>query len=393
MTIIKQLEQTGELYQKMLDEVQDYVIILINKEGIIQNWNRGAEKIKGYAAEEVIGKNFSIFYPPEDRANGLPKKLLTEATEHGRTIYEGWRVRKNGSRFWGSTVITAVHNEEGDTIGFVKVTRDLTEKKLAEDELKEWARKLAEKNEELAKSNQELEQFAYIASHDLQEPLRKIRTYAGMLEESLDNKLDPASKNILDKVITSAKRMSSLIQALLNYSRINESESEFVPIDLNKVVQNAINDCELIIGQTGAVIQSGTLPVIQALPLQMNQLFYNLLNNSLKFSRKNEVPVINITCRQLSREETAARKNLSPGSRYYQISIHDNGIGFDQQYAEHIFEAFKRLQSKSAYPGSGIGLALCRKIVLNHHGDIYAESIEQKGSVFHVVLPAMQPEG
>jgi two-component system CheB/CheR fusion protein len=277
-------------------------------------------------------------------------------------------------------------------LGFVKVTRDLTEKKIAEDELKESSRKLEEKNQELEKSNNELEQFAYVASHDLQEPLRKIRTYAGMLQENLKASADAASLDTLQKVISSARRMSTLIEDLLNFSRISESEKIVEPTDLNKIIQHVINDCELIIGQKKASIQADELPVIEAEPLRMNQLFYNLLNNSLKFSQKNLPPVIAIKCRQLRHEESAKRKNLDPNLVYFEISISDNGIGFNQQYAEHIFGAFKRLQNKADYPGSGIGLALCRKIALNHHGDIYAEGTEYKGSVFHVILPARQPQ-
>jgi two-component system CheB/CheR fusion protein len=158
------------------------------------------------------------------------------------------------------------------------------------------------------------------------------------------------------------------------------------------VVENVTNDFELTIEQKKAIIEVQGLPNIKSAPLQMNQLFYNLLNNSLKFSRENVQPVITVKCRILSSEETKQRKNLKTGVSYYDITVADNGIGFDPQYSEHIFEVFKRLQNKAAYPGSGIGLALCRKIALNHHGDIYGEGKEGEGSIFHVILPANQPE-
>lgn len=390
LTAGQKFSENRDLHHKMFDEVQDYAILLINEEGIVQTWNKGAEKIKGYKAEEIIGKNFSLFYPEEDRAGNLPGKLINEAIKKGRATHEGWRIRKDGTRFWGSIVITAIHDDDGGILGFVKVTRDLTEKKLAEDELKLSAIRLAEKNKELEKSNKELEQFAYAASHDLQEPLRKIRTYSGILHDNLKDKIDAASIDTLQKVINATKRMSALINDLLNFSRLSETKKKFDPTDLNKVIQNVISDCELIIEEKNADIQINALPVIEAVPLQMSQLFFNLLSNSLKFSKKNHPPVITIKSTPLAQEEIEKRKNLNPALSYFDISISDNGIGFDPQYAEDIFEAFKRLQNRTHYPGSGIGLALCRKITLSHQGDIYAEGIEGQGAVFHVILPSRQ---
>src|SRR5450432_1322502 len=166
---IEELQRSEERYHKMIEEVEDYAILLLDKEGFIQNWNKGAEKIKGYKEEEIVGQNFRIFYLPHDREKQLPEKLIHEATINGKAIHEGWRLRKDGSQFWGSIVITALH-EGNKIIGFSKVTRDLTEIKVANDRILEYTR-------DLEFQNKELQQFSYAAAHDLKEPLRKIQFY------------------------------------------------------------------------------------------------------------------------------------------------------------------------------------------------------------------------
>src|SRR5690606_39065495 len=174
------LKKSEERYHKMIDEVQDYAILLLDCDGFIQNWNKGAEKIKGYSEKEIIGKNFRIFYLEEDRKNNLPETLINQAFETGRAQHEGWRLRKDGSKFWGSIVITALHDDEDNIIGFSKVTRDLTERKLAEDQAKSYAM-------DIEFRNKQLEEYAYIASHDLQEPLRKIQVFSELLERNIDD--------------------------------------------------------------------------------------------------------------------------------------------------------------------------------------------------------------
>jgi len=175
-----ELRMSEERYHRMIAEVQDYAIILLDENGNIQNWNVGAEKIKGYKSEEIIGKHFSIFYPKKDQENNLPRKLLQVAREKGKAVHEGWRIRKDGSYFWGTIVITALHGEDNNVIGFSKVTRDLTEKKMAEEQLLAYTH-------ELEIQNRELEQFAYVASHDLQEPLRKIQTFTELIQMNYDD--------------------------------------------------------------------------------------------------------------------------------------------------------------------------------------------------------------
>ncbi len=194
------LRASEERYHRMIAEVQDYAIILLNENGNIENWNVGAQNIKGYSSAEAIGKSFEMFYTAEDRKDGLPQRLLNLAREQGKALQEGWRVRKDGTRFWGTIVITALHDTEGKIIGFSKVTRDLTQQKIADD-------KLIAYNAQLEIQNSELEQFAYVASHDLQEPLRKIQTFAEIIRENYDD------KELVNKYFEKLKKASPALEA------------------------------------------------------------------------------------------------------------------------------------------------------------------------------------
>lgn len=248
---------------------------------------------------------------------------------------------------------------------------------------------LAETNEALRHSNEELAQYAYVASHDLQEPLRKIRMFASMLGER--EPLGSHNTTLAGKIGQAAERMSLLIRDLLEFSRLLKSDALMRPVDLKDLVNVVVNDFELIVQEKGAIVETGPMPVIEAIGLQMNQLFYNLIGNALKFSRPGVVPRIRVSSRPLTPEEL--RVHLSkpqPAGRYHLICVEDNGIGFDKRYAEQIFEIFKRLQGREIYPGSGIGLALCRRIAGNHGGHIFAESREGQGSRFCVILPEEQ---
>jgi PAS domain S-box-containing protein len=373
------LTRSEERYYKMVDEVQDYAILLLDREGIILNWNKGAQRIKGYSEAEIIGKSFVVFYLPEDQARKLPEQLIAEALEQGRARHEGWRIRKDGTVFWGSIVITALHDEHGGVIGFSKVTRDLTEKKLAEDQLLQYSR-------ELEIQNKELEQFAYIASHDLQEPLRKIQTFSDLLKENLDQA--ELANRYLTKIEASAQRMSKLIKEVLNYSRLAILDEEYVAVDLHDILHHVLIDFELLIEEKGAVIQMDDLPTIDGIPLQLNQLFYNLLSNALKFSQQS--PHIQITSTMRRADDVTEDIGLKPSVTYLQLVFKDNGIGFDPQFAGQIFTIFQRLNNSKHYSGTGIGLALCKKIVDNHQGVIYARSTPNQGASFFIYLPVSQ---
>jgi PAS domain S-box-containing protein len=369
------LKKSEERYHKMVEEVQDYAILLLDKKGNIMNWNKGAENIKGYPEKEIIGKNFSIFYLQSDRDDQLPQKLIKQAETTGKAMHEGWRLRKDGTTFWGYIVITALHDDKGNVIGFSKVTRDLTERKLAEDRLMENARIIEFRNKQL-------EEFAYIASHDLQEPLRKILTFADMLSSRLHDK--ELALNYLEKINVSASRMSTLIKDVLKYSQIS-SDEDLAEIDLNTVIEDVKSDFELLIEEQSATVVHSQLPTIKGIPIQMHQLFSNLIGNSIKFSDK--PPVINIVSEYVAGE--TLDKDLAvpyPGRRHAKITFSDNGLGFEQEYASLVFKLFKRLNYSKT--GTGIGLALCKKIVDNHDGAISVSSIPGEGTTFEIYFPA-----
>jgi len=271
-------------------------------------------------------------------------------------------------------------------------TRKLAEKKLQEsnllleDRVKERTRKLLEMNQELELSNAELQQYASVASHDLSEPLRKIITFGTILQDRF-LKEQPAANELMIKVINSTQRMRTLIDDLLNFSKLS-AETQFIPTDLNEVLQDVINDLELSIQEKNATINLSNLPVIAAIPGQMRQMFQNILSNALKFGKDDSATEINI-----SFDSTNERSFTAPvveNGKYLRIYIRDNGIGFDNVFSGKIFTLFQRLHGKGKYEGTGIGLAIVKKIVDKHNGLIDAEGSEDEGATFTILLPYAQ---
>lgn len=380
------LKKSEARYHLMVEEVQDYAIFYLNEQGIVENWNKGAEKIKGYTAQEIVGKNFSTFYPKEALENRLPEKLLDEARLTGKVIHEGWRVRKSGDLFWANVVITAIHNEQNEVIGFSKVTHELTEKKANEDQIKANAQALEEKNRELERMNTELQSFAYVSSHDLQEPLRKIKTFSGRLLEKESENLSDNGKDFLRRINNAVVRMQTLIEDILAYSRTNTGERIFETSDLKALIDEVKDDFKEIIAEKGAVIEVKSNCMLRIIPFQFKQLLANLISNSLKFSKPDMAPHILIESQGIS-NSSLEHLSLHPNQQYCRISITDNGIGFSEEYKDRIFEIFQRLHGKSEYKGTGIGLAIVKKIVENHHGFITATGIPNEGARFDIYLP------
>ncbi|MEN2401488.1 PAS domain S-box protein [Flavobacterium sp. MC2016-06] len=387
--INESLKKSEERYHLMVEEVQEYAILYLNHDGIIENWNIGAEKIKGYKAEEIIGKYFAVFYTEEDQKNKLPQTLLQLARENGKTLHEGWRVKKNGKLFWASVVITAVHNKKNQVIGFSKVTHDLTEKKQADDKLKLNALELKQKNIELEQMNKELQSFAYISSHDLQEPLRKIQTFATQIMEKEAMNLSDNGKDKFQRMQNAAQRMQTLINDLLSYSRTNIQERVFEKIDLSKIINEVKEDLKEELEQKEAVVEIGETSQVNIIPFQFRQLLYNLVSNSLKFS-KPDIPTIVKIKSEIKKGKDLENDSLIKEINYCHINVSDNGIGFEPQYSKKIFEVFQRLHGRDQYNGTGIGLAIVKKIVENHNGIITASGEQNKGASFDIYIPVIQ---
>lgn len=333
---------------------------------------------------------------PQDRervAQAIRKSLRIEGGATYRVEYSSVGIHDKKVR-WQRTAGRAFYKENGDAYRLTGTILDITDRKeievALEERVNERTAELMEVNRELERSNHELEQYAYVASHDLQEPLRKILVYSDLLKNNIPSQTAATHADRLDKIISSAKRMSQLIQDLLNFSKLFKSETTFGPVDLNQIIKDVIEDFELMIQETHATIEVQSLPTIQASSQQMNQLFHNLISNALKFRREDETPHVRIGARLLSGDEVKKITELNPLLSYYDIYVHDNGIGFDKKYGKQIFEIFKRLNTRIKFEGTGIGLSVCRKIAVKHQGLIYSESNEDEGSIFHVLLPKEQ---
>ena len=251
---------------------------------------------------------------------------------------------------------------------------------------------LRARTEELTRSNTELEQFAFIASHDLQEPLRKVQAFGDMLANQFRAVLGDEGRDYLQRMQGAAKRMQGLINDLLNYSRITTKAQPFEPVDLSDVARLVLSDLEARIQETGGRVDLGPLPTLEAEPTQMRQLLQNLIGNALKYRRKTEPPVVTVRSRVLEPGDAALLSHGEP-VQFFEITVEDNGIGFDPKYVDRIFAPFERLHGRSEYEGTGMGLAICRKIVERHGGTITARSVPDQGSTFIVTIPLQQPRG
>ena len=372
-----QLKLSEDKYHKMIEEVEDYAILLLDKEGFIQNWNKGAEKIKGYKEEEIVGQNFRIFYLSQDREKQLPEKLIHEATVNGKAIHEGWRLRKDGSQFWGSIVITALHEGE-KIVGFSKVTRDLTELKIANDRILEYTR-------ELEFQNKELQQFSYAAAHDLKEPLRKIQFYNASILTNTDEILPVKERSYLQSSINAANRLSGLIDDLLKYSETALTSGKFEQVNVKDVILEIVEFYKDLPDQGQFISSLNENIFVTGIAFQIRQLFENLINNAIKYQSRDRKLAIKIRYSKVILNKPGS--NEETDSHFHKISIEDNGIGFESEFAGKIFELFVRLQGRQAYPGNGVGLSICKRIIQNHRGLIEVSSNPGQGSVFHVFLP------
>ncbi|MDF2435898.1 MAG: hypothetical protein K0Q95_274 [Bacteroidota bacterium] len=355
-------------------------------------FNKGWMDFTGRTFEEEAGIGWVKGLHPNDLEKCM--NMYVTSFEARKNFYLEYRLRRHDGEYrWIASRGEPRYLPDGTFEGFIGSCTDINDSKMnaaiLEERIAERTKALNEAVIQLERSNLELAQFAYVVTHDLQEPLRKVKTFTDRLMVKTARKLNEDENLYLMKIKNSADRMSGLIKDVLNYSILTRSAEPYIPTDLNYIAKHVLTDFELLITQKKATVELGELPVIEAVHLQMNQLFNNLIGNSLKFTSSEKKPVIKISSSDVSEVEKTAYR-LDRNKRYVKISFADNGIGFNQEYAEQIFEIFQRLNGNDEYPGTGIGLALCKKIISNHQGTIHAESSPGVGATFHVLLPKKQ---
>jgi PAS domain S-box-containing protein len=366
-----ELRHSEEQFRLLVDGVKDYAIFMLDQAGNVVSWNSGAEQIKGYRADEIIGRHFSCFYARDDIESEKPKRELESAAKDGRFEEEGWRLRKDGSRFWASVVITALRDEFGVLRGFAKVSRDIT--KRIEAEAAEKARQALEvRAAELKRSTDELQQLAYVAAHDLQEPLRMVISYTQLLARRYQGRLDADADEFLSFAVDGALRMKLLVQGLLAYCRVETTGKDLLETSSAAALELALVKLRAAIEDSGAIVTHGPLPTVTADSVQLAQLFENLVGNAIKYHGV-DPPRVHVSAKNLDSE--------------WIFSVRDNGIGIDSQYFGRIFVMYQRLHGQKQISGSGMGLAVCKKIAERHSGRMWVESSLGKGSTFCVALP------
>jgi len=370
--------QSGDYAYRILIEESGEGALNLTEDGLIVYTNKGYLDMVRLTYEKVIGTN--IFDYIDDESEQHFTKLFQEALT-GKSKGE-INLTVGGTTVPVYMSLTSLQPHLS-TIGLI--ISDLTDKKKSESVIVQYQNSLEEKNLALVQRNEELASFAYIASHDLQEPLRKIQLFATRIQEK-GGLTDDMAKYFY-RIVGGAKRMQTLIQALLGYSRLNISDVAFIPTDLNVLVKEVKNTITETMEESNATIAISALPIENVIPHQMSQLFSNLLLNSIKYKKDTIDPLITIYTR-LTDAENIPVQPPHKSKRYWEIRVSDNGIGFDPAFAERIFEVFQRLHSIDAYEGTGIGLAICRKIMQTHNGYITAEGRPGEGAIFHVYLPS-----
>jgi PAS domain S-box-containing protein len=368
----KLIRENESRMRMIIEGVRDYAIFMLDPNGYILNWNAGAERIKGYKAEEVIGKHFSIFYLPKDIENGRPAHNLEMAKKLGRYEDESIRKRKDGSTFWADVVFTALYSDKNELTGFSKITRDVTERHMADLKVKELNAELAHHVKQLENTNKELESFSYSVSHDLRAPLRAIHGYTKILEDEYGAKLDKDARQMMQSVMANAKKMGQLIDDLLAFSRLGKKELEKTQVNMDELIHLVIAEIKKGQENLRAEIKVNKLPDAWGDTNLLHQVFTNIISNAVKYSSLVEKPMIEIGGKE-EKDETI----------YY---IKDNGAGFDMKYYDKLFGIFQRLHDSHEFEGTGVGLALVKRIIVRHDGRVWAESEVGKGSTFYVAL-------
>jgi two-component system sensor kinase len=340
---------------------------MLDLEGRIVSWNKGAQRIKGYSPEEIVGQHFSRFYSSVDIERGKPQQDLNIAIAKGRFEDKGcWRVRKDGSTFLANVIYTAIRDECGNLRGFTKLIQDMTERKRLDQLLKE-------KNAALETANKDLEAFAYSVSHDLRVPLRAIDGFSQQVLKRYEDKLDNEGKRYLNIVRDNTKKMSQLIDDILAFSRMGRLGLSVSEVNMEELVHAVFEELKPNLAERELTIEIKPLPLCHGDPSMLRQVLVNLLGNAIKFTRPKDAALIEMG------GHTEGAENI-----YY---IKDNGAGFDMQYADKLFGVFQRLHGVAEFEGTGIGLAIVKRIITRHGGRVWAEGKVDEGATFYFTLP------
>ncbi|OFY64581.1 MAG: hypothetical protein A3H98_12960 [Bacteroidetes bacterium RIFCSPLOWO2_02_FULL_36_8] len=359
-------------------------IIVSDERGEIILSSKRAQELFGYSEDEMQRLSIDSLVPERFSKNHSTLRNQYNQAPKTRIMGQGMELharKKDGSEFPVEISLSFVKKKDGILI--TSFVLDITRRKLAEEALVKANQELENFALQLKRSNVDLEQFAYVASHDLQEPLRKIQAFGGLILSEESATLSQEGKDYFNRIQNAAGRMQKLINDLLSFSRITSAPEPFTKVDLNQTLKDVLIDLEISINKTNAVIESEVLPEIEASPLQMRQLFQNLLTNSIKFKKDTLAPIIQI---KVHSNEILSKNSIRP---IIELSFSDNGKGFEEKYAEKIFNLFQRLENTHA-EGSGIGLAVCKKIVTRHSGTIIAKGEPGKGAEFIIELPVRQ---
>ena len=367
----RRLRESEEQFRLLAEHTTD-LVCLHDPDGRYRYVSPSVERVLGFRPEELVGASpYDLFHPEDaERIRSSSHAQVLRGENHAVDTY---RMRTKGEGYvWLESISQVLRDESGTLEQILTSSRDVGERV-------EAAQMLARTNAALKQRNRELQDFAYVASHDLQEPLRKIRAFAGLLLEDYGEAVDEEGRYYLDRVQDAAGRMSTLISDLLSYSRVATQQRPFEAVDLNEALQDVLSNLEILIGEVEGRVEAGPLPAIEADGTQMRQLLQNLVGNALKFRRPEAAPVVRV--------EAVVEKD-DAGTDVWRLSVADNGIGFDEKYLDRIFTPFQRLHSRSAYAGTGIGLAVCRRIAERHGGALTATSAPGEGSTFVAALPA-----
>jgi PAS domain S-box-containing protein len=348
----ERLRESEEQFRLLVQSVSDYAIFMLSPEGNVSTWNPGAQRIKGYSREEILGRHFSTFYTDEDRRSGLPARALHTAEHEGRFEHEGWRVRKDGTRFWANVVVDPIRDDTGKLVGFAKVTRDITKARATRDAL---------------------EAFAYSVSHDLRAPLRGMEGFARILLDDFAEQLGQKGKSYAERIVTAASRMERLISDMLSFSRLQRVELRVREVNADAILRHHAREITASAGlDQDSVRILNVIPSIMADSTVLGQIFANLLSNAVKFRNPGSAPSIRIWSE--SHQDRVC------------IFVQDEGIGISQEHQDRIFQVFERLHDQESYPGTGIGLAIAKLGVERMGGAIRLVSKVGEGSTFSIDL-------